>query len=102
MKSRLTKIFSALTTPIGLMVIVVILGFSFLAIVLVPGLELAGEVADSSSALKLLGEQQRHPDPDPRLSRVRRVNAWASGATFKNRSINCAPRAQSSTPRFTR
>ena len=61
MKSRLLKISSALTTPIALMVIVVILGFSFLAIVLVPGLELASEVADSSSALKLVGEQERHP-----------------------------------------
>jgi two-component system, chemotaxis family, sensor kinase CheA len=61
MKSRLLKVLSALATPIALMVIVIILGFSFLAIVLVPGLELASEVADSSTALKLLGEQQRHP-----------------------------------------
>jgi hypothetical protein len=42
-------------------VLVVILGLSFVAVVLVPGLELASEVADSSTALKLLGEQQRHP-----------------------------------------
>ncbi len=34
---------------------------SFVAVVLVPGLELASEVAESSTALKLLGEQQRHP-----------------------------------------
>src|ERR1700733_14293335 len=61
MKARLLKILSALATPIALMVIVIILGFAFLAIVLIPGLELAGEVADSSTALKLLGEQQRHP-----------------------------------------
>jgi two-component system, chemotaxis family, sensor kinase CheA len=61
MKARLLKILSALATPIALMVIVIILGFSFLAIVLIPGLELASEVADSSTALKLLGEQQRHP-----------------------------------------
>jgi two-component system chemotaxis sensor kinase CheA len=61
MKSRLSKVLSALVTPIALMVLVIILGFSFLAIVLVPGLELASEVADSSTALKLLGEQQRHP-----------------------------------------
>ncbi len=61
MKSRLHKILSALATPIALLVIVIVLGFSFLAIVLVPGLELASEVADSSTALKLLGEQQRHP-----------------------------------------
>jgi two-component system chemotaxis sensor kinase CheA len=61
MKSRLNKFLSPLLTPAGLLVLVVILGFSFLAIVLIPGLELAGEVADSSTALKLLGEQQRHP-----------------------------------------
>src|SRR6202166_1325219 len=61
MKSRLRKVLSALATPIALLVLVIILGFSFLAIVLVPGLELASEVADSSTALKLLGEQQRHP-----------------------------------------
>jgi HPt (histidine-containing phosphotransfer) domain-containing protein/PAS domain-containing protein len=34
---------------------------AFVAVVLVPGLELASEVAESSTALKLLGEQQRHP-----------------------------------------
>ena len=45
----------------GLLVLVVILGLSFVATVLVPGLELASEVAESSTALKLLGEQQRHP-----------------------------------------
>src|ERR1700694_3904865 len=61
MKSRLVKLFGPLLTPGGLLVLVVMLGFGFLAIVLVPGLELAGEVADSSTALKLLGEQQRHP-----------------------------------------
>jgi two-component system, chemotaxis family, sensor kinase CheA len=61
MKSRFLKVLSALSTPIALLVLVIILGFSFLAIVLVPGLELASEVADSSTALKLLGEQQRHP-----------------------------------------
>jgi two-component system, chemotaxis family, sensor kinase CheA len=61
MKARLLKVLSALATPIALLVIVIILGFSFLSIVLIPGLELASEVADSSTALKLLGEQQRHP-----------------------------------------
>ena len=61
MKSHLTKVISALMSPLGLLVLVVILGFSFLAIVLIPGLELASEVADSSTALKLVGEQQRHP-----------------------------------------
>jgi HPt (histidine-containing phosphotransfer) domain-containing protein/PAS domain-containing protein len=52
---------SPLATPAALLVLVVVLGFSFLAVVLVPGLELASEVADSSTALKLLGDEQRHP-----------------------------------------
>ena len=61
MNSRLARVMSPLRTPAGLLVLVVILGLSFVAIVLIPGLELAGEVAESSTALKLLGEQQRHP-----------------------------------------
>jgi two-component system, chemotaxis family, sensor kinase CheA len=61
MNSRLLRALSPLLTPGGLLVLVVILGVAFVAIVLVPGLELASEVAESSTALKLLGEQQRHP-----------------------------------------
>jgi two-component system, chemotaxis family, sensor kinase CheA len=61
MNSRVTRIFRPLLTPAGLLVLVVVLGMAFVAIVLVPGLELASEVAESSTALKLLGEQQRHP-----------------------------------------
>jgi len=61
MISRLQKLFAPLLTPAGSLVLVVILGLSFVAIVLVPGLELASEVADSSAGLKLLGEQRRHP-----------------------------------------
>jgi hypothetical protein len=61
MISRVIKVLSRLGTPAGLLVLVVILGMSFVAVVLVPGLELASEVADSSTALKLLGEQQRQP-----------------------------------------
>jgi HPt (histidine-containing phosphotransfer) domain-containing protein/PAS domain-containing protein len=61
MISRLRWTLSRLVTPAGLLVLVVILGFSFVAIVLVPGLELASEVEDSSTALKLLGEQQSRP-----------------------------------------
>ncbi len=41
--------------------LVVILSFSFVAIVLIPGLELASELAESSVALKFAGEQQRNP-----------------------------------------
>ena len=61
MNSRLAKVVRPLLTPAGLLVLVVVLGVSFVAIVLIPGLELAGEVAEGSTALKLLGEQQRHP-----------------------------------------
>jgi two-component system chemotaxis sensor kinase CheA len=61
MNSRLLKVVSPLATPAALLVLVVVLGFGFLAIVLVPGMELASEVAESATALKLLGEQQRHP-----------------------------------------
>jgi two-component system chemotaxis sensor kinase CheA len=61
MNSRVVKVLSPLLTPAGLLVLVVVLGMSFVALVLVPGLELASEVAESSTALKLLGEQQRHP-----------------------------------------
>jgi two-component system, chemotaxis family, sensor kinase CheA len=61
MNSRVIKALNPLLTPGGLLVLVVILGLSFVAVVLVPGLELASEVAESSTALKLLGDQQRHP-----------------------------------------
>jgi two-component system, chemotaxis family, sensor kinase CheA len=42
----------------GLGVMVVILAFGFVAIVLIPGLQLAGKLTDSSLALKFAGEQQ--------------------------------------------
>jgi two-component system, chemotaxis family, sensor kinase CheA len=45
----------------GLVVLVVILAFSFVAVVLIPGLELASELADSTVTLKFVGQQQRHP-----------------------------------------
>ncbi|HEY5263913.1 MAG TPA: ATP-binding protein [Steroidobacteraceae bacterium] len=48
-------------SPGGLIVLVIILGVSFVGVVLVPGLELASELVDSSVALKAVGEQQRHP-----------------------------------------
>ncbi|HWG70588.1 MAG TPA: hypothetical protein VN692_14335, partial [Steroidobacteraceae bacterium] len=61
MNSRLLKALGTLLTPAGLLVLVAVLGLSFLAMVLIPGLRLAGEVAQSSTALKLVGEQQRYP-----------------------------------------
>jgi two-component system chemotaxis sensor kinase CheA len=45
----------------GLVVLVGILAFSFVAVVLIPGLELASELADSTVALKFVGQQQRNP-----------------------------------------
>src|SRR5271168_507235 len=45
----------------GLAVLVVILAFSFVAVVLIPGLELASELADSTLTLKFVGQQQRNP-----------------------------------------
>jgi len=47
--------------PGGLVVLVIVLAFGFLVTVLVPGLELAGELVDSAAALKMVGEQQRNP-----------------------------------------
>src|SRR5258708_37556773 len=45
----------------GIVVLVIILAFSFVAIVLIPGLELASELADSTLALKFVGQQERNP-----------------------------------------
>ena len=61
MNSRIAKLAGPLLTPTGLLSLVVILGLSFVAVVLLPGLKLASELADSSAALKLVGEEQRHP-----------------------------------------
>jgi two-component system chemotaxis sensor kinase CheA len=48
-------------SPGGLVTLVIVLGFSFLALVLVPGLKLASELAESTRALKFVGQQQRNP-----------------------------------------
>jgi hypothetical protein len=45
----------------GLVVLVVILAFAFVGIVLIPGLQLASELAGSTVALKFVGQQQRNP-----------------------------------------
>jgi two-component system chemotaxis sensor kinase CheA len=60
MNPRIAKAMPRLS-PSGLMVLVIILAFSFVAIVLIPGLELASELADTSIALKFAGQQQRNP-----------------------------------------
>ena len=48
-------------SPGSLVTLVIVLGFSFLALVLVPGLKLASELAESTRALKFVGQQQRNP-----------------------------------------
>ena len=47
--------------PEGLVVLVIVLAFSFLVTVLGPQLEFAGEMVDNAAALKLVGEQQSNP-----------------------------------------
>ena len=61
MSSRSLKSFIPTLSPEGLAVLVVILGMSFVATVLIPGIELAGELVESSAALKLVADQQRYP-----------------------------------------
>jgi HPt (histidine-containing phosphotransfer) domain-containing protein len=61
MNSRIAKALMPRLSPSGLMVLVIVLAFSFVAIVLIPGLELASELAESSVALKFAGQQQRNP-----------------------------------------
>jgi two-component system, chemotaxis family, sensor kinase CheA len=61
MNSRIAKTLLPRFSASGLMVLVIILAFSFVAIVLIPGLELASELADTSIALKFAGQQQRNP-----------------------------------------
>ena len=48
-------------SPDRLVVLVVLLGVSFVAIVLLPGLKLAGDLVNSSAALKWVADQQRYP-----------------------------------------
>ncbi len=61
MNSRIAKALVPRLSSSGLMVLVIVLAFSFVAIVLIPGLELASELADTSVALKFAGQQQRNP-----------------------------------------
>src|SRR5258708_37587852 len=61
MNCRIAKALMLRLSSSGLMVLVIILAFSFVAIVLIPGLELASELADARVALKCAGQQQRNP-----------------------------------------
>jgi two-component system chemotaxis sensor kinase CheA len=61
MKARLPRKLLPRLSGGGLLVLVIVLGFAFVAVVLIPGLELASELADSTLALKFVGQQQRNP-----------------------------------------
>ena len=61
MNSRIARSLVPRFSAGGLMVLVIVLAFSFVAIVLIPGLELASELADTSISLKFAGQQQRNP-----------------------------------------
>ena len=61
MNARVTRTLMPRLSSGGLIVLVIILGFAFLSVVLIPGLELASELADSTLALKYVGQQQRNP-----------------------------------------
>jgi two-component system, chemotaxis family, sensor kinase CheA len=62
MTSRVhTDLFGRLT-PRALATLVAVLSLGFIAAVLVPGFELATELANTTAALKFVGDQQRYPD----------------------------------------
>jgi two-component system chemotaxis sensor kinase CheA len=61
MKPRFASVLVPRMSSRGLVVLVGILALSFVAVVLIPGLELASELADSTVALKFVGQQQRNP-----------------------------------------
>jgi two-component system chemotaxis sensor kinase CheA len=61
MKRRLAESVASRFSASGLALLVIILAFSFVAVVLIPGLELASELADSTMTLKFVGQQQRNP-----------------------------------------
>jgi HPt (histidine-containing phosphotransfer) domain-containing protein len=61
MKRRLAETSVPRFSASGLAVLVIILAFSFVAVVLIPGLELASELADTTTTLKFVGQQQRNP-----------------------------------------
>ncbi|HXP66422.1 MAG TPA: ATP-binding protein [Steroidobacteraceae bacterium] len=61
MNSRVARTLVPRLSSNGLMVLVIVLALSFVAVVLIPGLELASGLADTSVALKFAGQQQRNP-----------------------------------------
>ena len=61
MSSRPPKSFDSKRSLDRLVVLVIALGLAFVAVVLIPGLRLSGELVNSSAALKWVADQQRYP-----------------------------------------
>jgi two-component system, chemotaxis family, sensor kinase CheA len=61
MSSNIPRSFASKLSPDRQIVLVIILGLLFVAAVLVPGLKLAGDLVNSSAALKWVADQQRYP-----------------------------------------
>ncbi len=61
MNWRSLKSFIPAFSPVGLGALVAVLGMTFLTTVLIPGIELASELVESTAALKLVADQQRYP-----------------------------------------
>jgi HPt (histidine-containing phosphotransfer) domain-containing protein len=61
MNLRLPTPLAQRLSPERLAALVAVLGLSFGAVVLIPGVKLASELVDTSAALKWVGEQQRYP-----------------------------------------
>lgn len=62
MESTATRLLLERISPRALTAVVFLLGLSFVATVLVPGLQLATDMSNTTAALKFIGEQQRAPD----------------------------------------
>ncbi|MGP0083999.1 MAG: ATP-binding protein [Steroidobacteraceae bacterium] len=62
MISALPSRFIERLTPRALAALVAALGLGFFATILLPGFEMATELANTTAALKLVAEQQRYPD----------------------------------------
>jgi two-component system chemotaxis sensor kinase CheA len=61
MSRRLSNSFLSKLSPDRLVMLVIALGLGFVAVVLLPGLKLSGELVSSSAALKWVADQQRYP-----------------------------------------
>ena len=99
MNPRIAKALLPRLSPGGLMVLVIVLAFSFVAMVLIPGLELASELADTTVALKCRRTQQRNPtliraslETDARPVDQSRLPAGVAGSAARcQQQTRCGP-----------